>query len=241
MQPLRIALVVVAAGCGRVGFDELTPDTPARPCATLHTFCDDFDRPPPVVGDWDTELAQIGTLTLDASRARSAPQSLLVTVPPHAGGSVLALGLGLSSIGSRLSFSFDLALEESELAPEIDLVQVVWTVPPVGCGPGFGVYLVKQAETRGVAVQETASQCGGLIYHSTPDVDTEFHHYQLVIDTITDDVRLLRDETTIVGIAAAMDLPADAAISIRVGAPSTVDGVGTTWQLRYDDIVMDVE
>lgn len=241
MQPLRIALVVVAAGCGRVGFDELTPDTQARPCATLHTFCDDFDRPPPVVGDWDMAVAQIGTLTLDATRARSAPQSLLVTVPPHAGGSVLELGLGLSSIGSRLSFSFDLAIEESELAPEIDLVQVVWTMPPIGCGPGYGMYLVKRAETRGVAVQETWIGCGGVIYHSTPDVDAEFHHYELVIDTITDDVRLLRDETTIADITATMDLPADAAISIRAGAPSTVDGVGTTWQLRYDNVVVDVE
>jgi len=245
MQPLRmVATVVLGVGCGRVGFDELATDAPApaRPCGTLHTFCDDFDRPPPVIGDWDTEIAQIGTLALDASRARSAPQSLLVTIPPHAGGSVLGLELALTSIGNRLSFSFDLAIEESEVAPEIDLVQVVWAVPPVPCGPGFGVYLVKESNSRGIAVQETSPGCGmELMYHSTPDTDVEFHHYEMVIDTTTDGVQLRRDDATIVDVVAEQDLPAGAAISIRVGAPSTVNGVNTSWQLRYDDVIVDVE
>jgi hypothetical protein len=147
----------------------------------------------------------------------------------------------LPQIGTtRVRLAFDLGLDAYETAPEVDLVRLWWEPPPSGC-TGLAMIFVKRAATNLLALQETYVGCGGVIYHPfAAPLDSQLHHYELIVDYGTDRLAVRRDGVDVLSISATRDLAA-AAHQLDLGVPSTVSGTTAEWRIRYDNVVVDLE
>ena len=231
-----LAVVVALAGCGRRDFDALTGrdagieiDAPSCP----HSFCDDFDRITPASAGWNgMSNTGNGTLTL-------AGGVLVVTIPTNGDSAFLTALLPVATASVRIAFR--ISYTSAMNAGEIDLVQLRWDTPTPGCSLE-GVFLVHDS-TGPFDLQETYSGCGtGNV--DTPLVDLSNTGFHDVVMTITlgplgtAHIRVVIDHGPPTDVVAAHPIPSSSS-SLNIGA-GAVYNVTSAWDIRYDDLTIDV-
>lgn len=239
--------ISLAAACGRVAFepvvDSATQDSaadsptdgPSSACGATHAFCDDFDRVE-LLGPWTSATAGLGTLELDPANGYTSPPSLRLTLPDQGDGmghSLFAM-LGTSTTQTRLRIAIQF---EQRDAREVDLLRLHWEPPPAPCTM-FGLYLVKSTADV-IALQETYDpSCGGLTYHPLGEIDAAWHEYEVVVDHSASTILVTRDAVQVLSVNARRPLP-PSALSVRLGAPAVLGPLTTSWEFRFDDVVVD--
>lgn len=245
-------IVVATSACGRHLFDPLpdgadgtgddAPQFDAASCG--HTFCDDFDRPGPAGAGWDTtEVLAGGTFALTSATSVSAPTSFQAALTAVGDGAFLLKQLPLATTKVTVSLAFSYASAMPGTA-EIDLVRLRWDTLRPGCA-SFGYFLVRDG-TMPFNLQETynGGGCGDAaanVNHYFTDLDnTGFHtvtmeitfggvgvaHVRLVLDGIPSDF-----------------VPPNAidpsTLTLRIGG-FAARNISADWDLRYDDVLVDV-
>ncbi len=234
------------ASCGRQNFDPLrdgdvdAPDTSdasdasadASPACT--TFCDNFDRTTPPQTGWDTRT------NTGASTVGIASGQLQITLPATGDGAFLVKALPAATTQVRIAFKISYGSTTPGIA-EIDLVQLRWEIPAGGCS-SEGFYLVRNS-TGPFDLQQTYAGCGANV--DTALVDLANSGLHVVVMTITlGPLNTAKIEVAIDGgapttVMAAHAIPSSS-MSLGVGAGAVRD-VTTPWEIRYDDLSVDVQ
>ena len=263
---MRRVLVVAAAcgGCalvtdlGSLAGDGGAPDassdaasdgaTEASPYFCLdasHTFCDTFDRPPPAEQGWTSSSSNQGTLSLFPDAAVSQPSSLAAFVLPDAGTAYLAELLPTASTFVHVGIDVNLEGSTNGSGPEVDLVQLQWSVPPLGPDGGactaYGFFVVRDS-TGPVVLQETYAGCASNKNHTFPLFGMSFHHVDVdVTFAAPGSVMVKFDGTPLQGFPIVPVVPpSTSTLSLRVGALGS-RSLPSPWTLLYDNVVVDVQ
>jgi hypothetical protein len=236
------ALVLMQAACGRLGFDQFgsadpdaTSDGDDMPPPCAFTFCDTFDRDPPLQGAWDNATSSSGAL-----QQLIANEYQLALPAPALHNGFLEKTFPASATRAKLMFRLSYASATPGTA-EIDLVQLKWNALPMGC-TSFGYYLVRDG-TGPFGLQETYGGCGGNENTSLGDRDNSGYHDVLVLVTfgaIGDArIRVDVDGTTLVEKATSHAIaPSDLMLRLGGGA---IRNMSDPWLIRYDDVFVQID
>lgn len=237
---MRLVAVAALAACGRIDFAP-RDDAPAT-SSCGHTFCDDFERTAPVVGDWTTSSTSGGTLSLDTGTLVADG----TTVMPAAGAVYLAKSFP-DPVSTSIHVEADVELDTGSDG-EIDLVQIHWEDLPLTC-TSFGYYLVRNRQTSTVIIQETYVGCGG-----SGSVDDTLPSFPAAAPSGTQHVAIdvtmgaknagahlavhVGDSLDLDKTVTLYDIPASH-LSVRVGVPGVQANTGP-WSVRYDNVIVDL-
>jgi hypothetical protein len=252
---MRAAWCVALAccACGRVGFDARSTSTgggdsggdsggdAGSGSATGFTFSADFDHVVQPSDGWSGTFSGGAQMALDPSAAVSAPDSLLVTIPYPAAGTAY-LTEALPAITTSLVWSFDLELAETTAGAEVDLAQLDWDTPPGPC-TDFGFYFVRDS-TGPLVLQETYAGSGCNAGNTNDNLTSgsagSFEHLELDLTQTGSGSHL---QVLVNGVLATDKLVPQpitgSPLDLRLGVPAQRQTTAE-WQLRYDNVVVDV-
>ena len=254
MQAMHAAaILLVLCGCDRVFFlDHIAPTvTDARTddgsssgdadgtfsCA-MHAFCDDFNRTGPVIGAWDMLVdTSEGSIELTSSKSVSPPTALGVAFSTPT--SEVYLIEGLPAPTQKLVMNVELSLELSDTSAEVDLIVLRWKTPPTGCTSARLVLVARGS--RQLALQETYSGCAaGLIYHDVGQLSPGFHHVRVEVSVgiAPSSISVMATDVGSTTFTAAVAFP-PSETELWLGAPFISAGLGTQWQLLFDNVAVD--
>jgi hypothetical protein len=214
---------------------------PANFCLDAsHTFCDTFDRPPPVAQGWTQSLLLQGTLDL-LDAGISLPNALEAVLEPDAGKAFLSELLPTATSSVHLGFWLSMDGTTKDAGPEVDLAHIEWNVPPgdAGCTT-YGFYIVRDS-TGPVVLQETYAGCASNKNTPLPKFNIGWHHVDLDVDYANGgSVTVLFDGTSIGPPIKPVAPPSQSTLTLRIGGVSS-RSLPAEWKVLFDDVVADVK
>jgi hypothetical protein len=215
----------------------------SSPCASVHTFCDDFDMPGDLSTRWPEIEMAAGPLGFDTERSVSAPRSVRVSLHPGAGNpeSKLSRNFPLKQGGSA-RVELDLYLgSAANNYQEIDPVGLQLDPPPAGYAFQGVYFSVEPNRTRLEYFADKTT--GDNLYTDTtvPALSRDaWHHLVFTISYASMPPRatLSVDDgplATVVLNAASSPTTLKAQFGAVYTAALNVD-----WPLNFDNVVVDI-
>lgn len=236
---------LVLASCGRRNFEPLRDgsvvddalDAPgavdASPACTV-TFCDNFDRTGAVTGGWD-----VGTVA-GSPMAMLTNGQLQIILDAVGDSRFLVKSLPAPTTFVRVAFEISYTSATPGIA-EIDLVQLRWNTPAPGC-TSQGFYLVRNS-TGPFDLQETYAGCSANVDTALVDLANSGLHtveMTVVLGALNAArIEVSIDHATPTTVVAAHPIPSST-LQLGLGAGAVRD-VTTPWDIRYDNLTVDVQ
>lgn len=227
------------AACGRVGFDprvggddiggdDAGGDDAGGDCS--ETFCDDFNRDPPLEKGWTALSNSIGALP-----SLTNEEFQLGLPAPNLENGFLEKQFATATTSARVAFRIGYASANPGIA-EIDLVQLKWDTLPAPC-TSFGYFLVRDG-TGPFDLQETYNNCGGNENTPLGNRDNTGMHDVVLYVTFgamgTARVRVDIDGATLVDKLTSHAI-APSTLTLRMGGGAVRD-MAAPWLIRYDEV-----
>jgi hypothetical protein len=231
-------VAVALLGCGRRNFDPLADGGPGAPDGSAgcgSTFCDDFDRLPPVSEGWDGMSSNN-----NATIKLSSMGTLVINLPADGDGAFLIKNLPAATSLVTIAFRIKYASTSPGTA-EVDLVQLRWDTAAAGCA-SEGFFLVRDS-TGPFDLQETYTGCGGNVNTALVDLaNTGFHSVKMTImlgAVPAAHIRVAIDALAPFEITAAHAIPSST-MTLSLGGAAVRD-VTTPFSIEYDDLAIQVQ
>lgn len=241
MRVAVVAVALLATGCGRRNFDDLSDagdvdgavalDAPdATACA--FTFCDDFSRSDVAQG-WDTAGG-----TGDVSVAGN---QLTVTLDQTSESYFLERALPAPTTSVTVRMKLGYATTAAGINCEVDLARLTWDAGT--CATPFGFYLVRDG-TDQFNLQETNGNatCAGNRQNYVPEPAPGLHDIVMTVTLGAAGVARIDatiDGATLAGRTTVQPVPSST-LKLAIGGVIVRNNAGT-WTITYDDVVVDVQ
>jgi len=205
-----------------------------------HTFCDTFDRPPPVTQGWTQSILDMGALDL-RDAGISPPNALAAVLEPDAGKAFLSQLLPTATSSVHLGFWLNIDGTTKDAGPEVDLAHVEWNVPPADAGcTTYGFYIVRDS-TGPIVLQETYAGCASNKNTSLPKLNVGWHHIDLDVGFANGgSVSVSFDGTPIGAPITPAAPPTPSTLTLKVGGVSS-RSLPAEWTVLFDDVIADVQ
>lgn len=219
---------------------------PARPCATSHTICEDFDDPGG--GRSLTPILDSGGQIIDDSDHVSAPRSVVCRTGPSGGGQSSArLRAEFDRVPSRVRVAFDMKTSNLPASGFFEFLKLEMPNTFEGASIGYGDAAIAIAADK---TKWNTYRFGHIDAttnfdeaHPMPALgDGAWHHVELdsKLSKNGGNLTVTVDGTKVVDAQGIRTLT-EGATGLRLVIGLYTSGVGSAWDLRLDNVVADAD